>query len=559
MGQDVTRDGNGTQKRAETKEKGQGVAPRVALAVAVALVVAGFALYLRWLLMEPTLGDAVLSADNWLKAFTKGNAAAVLLVLGPLVALLALVAGLLIHFGMPQVWQSARRSLQVGGLLGACLAAAWFIGTARLAGLKAVDWLFFVPVLPPALLAFQAMVMWRQRPRSVGDFRIGVSTELCEALKTSRDEEQFIAVHRQLARVFGGVTATAKGSGAARPMTSKGEHTPMSFATQFALPCLLLIIVGFGVLALAMSPSPLAIMDGELKKAAPEAVARGLRWGVAGAYTYVLFTFGSRCFRNDLTVGAAIWGVVTLVAGPALAVVVALIGNLQPPKVGVDWQGAVVLFFAGVAPRRVMSIIESVALKFLKAPAEASTAKLIPLTTLRGISPELALRLREENIEDVTSLAYADPIRLVQSMPYDLRQVVEWIDQAQLAVALPQHYEGLLDRGVTGAIDLAWRWLQACSESGTIPVTIAHGKAPPPSFAVLVSDPQDAALVYEAARQMFYEEHVRLLWVMYNSFSTTAGDPSSSSDTGPNGDEPALRLPSPPGPARTGETAAATN
>jgi hypothetical protein len=74
-----------------------------------------------------------------------------------------------------------------------------------------------------------------------------------------------------------------------------------------------------------------------------------------------------------------------------------------------------------------------------------------------------------------------------------------------------------------------------------------------------VRDPQDAALVYETARQMFYEEHVRLLWVMYNSFSTTAGDPSSSSDAGPNGDEPALRLPAPPGPARTGETATATN
>lgn len=574
MGEDVTRDGNGTQKRAagagdlqvasaagatrarsEADEKGQGVAPRVALAVAVALLVAGFALYVRWLVTVPTLADAVVSADKWLDAFTNGNGAAVLLVLGPLVALLALVAGLLIHFGMPHVWQSARKPLQVGGLLGACLAAAWFIGTARLAGLKAVDWLFFVPVLPPALLAFQAMVMWRQRPRSVGDFRIGVSAELCAALKTSKDEEQFVAVHRQLARVFGGVTATPKGSGAS-PKTSKGEHTPMSFAAQFALPCLLLTIVGFGALALAMSPSPLAIMDGELKKA-PDAAVRGLRWGVAGAYTYVLFTFGSRCFRNDLTVGAAIWAIVTLVTGPALAVVVALVANLKAPAQGVDWQGAVVLFFAGVAPRRVMSIIESVALKFLKEPAEASTAKLIPLTTLRGISPELALRLREENIEDVTGLAYADPIRLVQSLPYDLRQVVEWIDQAQLAVALPQQYQALLDRGVTGAIDLAWRWLQACSESGTTPVTIAHGKALPPSFAVLVRDPHDAALVYETARQMFYEEHVRLLWVMYNSFSTTDGDPSSS-DAEPNGDEP-IAPPPTPAPDRTGGTAKAPN
>jgi hypothetical protein len=78
----------------------------------------------------------------------------------------------------------------------------------------------------------------------------------------------------------------------------------------------------------------------------------------------------------------------------------------------------------------------------------------------------------------VTGLAYADPIRLVQNMPYDLRQVVEWIDQAQLAMAAP-------------------------------------------------------------------EEQVRLLWVMYNCFSTTASDqdlppvepeppPSANASASPN-------------------------
>ncbi len=177
-------------------------------------------------------------------------------------------------------------------------------------------------------------------------------------------------------------------------------------------------------------------------------ILRGLRWGVAGAYSYVLFTFGSRSFRNDLTVGVASWAVVTLITGPTLAVLLALAWKMQTPANDLaDWQGAAVLFFAGLAPRRVMNIIERVALQFLQAPSDASTNKLIPLTTLRGIGPELAVRLREENIEDVTSLAYADPIRLVQSMPYDLRQVVEWIDQAQLAVALPDQYENAAAAG----------------------------------------------------------------------------------------------------------------
>ncbi len=531
----MSEDSEGTDA-VKQEQKGQSAAQRAALAGFVTLVVAGFGVYLSWLITAGSVQGAVARADTWLLTFSKSTGTAVLVVIGPLLVLVGLIAAVLVHFGLPQVWKTARRSLQVGGLLGACIAAAWFIGTTRLAGLRAIDWLYFVPAIPPALLAFQAMVMWRQRPRSVGDFRIGVSAELCKALQQSEDDKQFNAVHEQLVRVFGGVKtgASSKLSNGKPPPTFEGTHSLGSFARQFAVPCLLLLIVGFGALALAMNPNALAITDkaGAIVRRPPDAALRGLQWGVAGAFTYVLFTFGSRSFRNDLTVGAATWAVVTLVTGPALAVVVALVGKLEASDA--TWQSAVVLFAAGVAPRRVMSIIESVALQFLKAPAEASIAKLIPLTTLRGVSPELALRLREENIEDVTGLAYADPIRLVQSLPYDLRQVVEWIDQAQLAVALPGQYETLLQRGVTGAIDLAWRWLQACGEGGQ-PITISHSKTVPPSFSVLVRDPSEAQLVYETARQMFYEEHVRLLWVMYNSFSTTDGEASPTAELAPAG------------------------
>jgi hypothetical protein len=47
---------------------------------------------------------------------------------------------------------------------------------------------------------------------------------------------------------------------------------------------------------------------------------------------------------------------------------------------------------------------------------------------------------------------------------------------------------------------------------------------PPDSFKLLVNQvDQDARLVYDTAAQLFYEEQVCLLWVMYNCFSTTAG------------------------------------
>lgn len=525
-------------------QRGQGVGARAALAVFVALLTAALFVHLRWVFSKPLPG-LVSDANGWISALSGKSLPSLMLVVGPSAGLLALTVGLLVHFGFPQVWPSARRSLQLGAVLGGCLAAAWFIGTTRLDGLKKADWLFFVPIVPPALLAFQALNTWRQRPRSVGDFRIGVSCELRKALELSGDVDRFKEVHQQLVRVFGGVTA-ADASVSLQPgtklrqTTHRGTYNPASIATQFAVPGLLLLLVGFGAMALATNPE---VFDKVAAHTPRLGLARiGLKWGVAGAFTYVLFTFGSRSFRNDLTVGAATWAIITLITGPALAVVLALVWSPIPTPNEHDlipWQSAVVLFFAGLAPRRVMDVIENIAMRFLKPPTEATISNLVPLTKLRSISAELAVRLREENIEDVIGLAYADPIRLVQAVPYDLRQVVEWIDQAQLAAILPEQHPELAKRGVTGAIDLAWRWLQACQDPDTQKFTIAPAKEVPKSFKALVGD-EHAELVYAAAQQMFYEEQVRLLWVMYNCFSTTAGDvspnPPADSNVAPRTD-----------------------
>ncbi len=63
-------------------------------------------------------------------------------------------------------------------------------------------------------------------------------------------------------------------------------------------------------------------------------------------------------------------------------------------------------------------------------------------------------------------------------------------------------------------------------DSSSEPRRIAPLAAPntPAAFATLVNgNGAEPRLVYEAACQLFYEEQVRLLWVMYNCFSTTAG------------------------------------
>ena len=89
------------------RSKGSG--PRVALVTLVALLTLGFVLHVRWLASQPDLPGAVQRASSWLQMITGDNLAGVSLVFGPFVLVFAFVLGLLVHYGLPQVWQSARR------------------------------------------------------------------------------------------------------------------------------------------------------------------------------------------------------------------------------------------------------------------------------------------------------------------------------------------------------------------------------------------------------------------------------------------------------------------
>lgn len=510
---------------------------RFSLFALVALITVTLGLYGKWLFEAKGLGAAAGIASSWLNGLSRKDLGGYALVLGPLVLLIAVVVIQLVRHGLPDLWRSARQSTLAGMLFGACLVAIGLLSTVDVSVLSGIWWLYFVPVVPPVLLAYQALVVWRQRPRSIGRFTIGVSSAAREALEHDGCWERYMRTYRQLLRVFGGIYdpedeqeggAPALRAPRQRPRdglklqtTRSTAYTPSFFVTHFAIPALLLGVVGLGAVSLAISAPQVPEIPADIHVL----FQRGLRWGVAGAFVYVLIEFGSRLFRGDLTVGAATWAIATLIVGPALAALLAVGWKLEPTG-QTQWQICAVLFFAGLAPRRVVSIVESAALQLLKAQGTPTAPpKITPLTNLRGISPELAARLREENIDDVSALAYADPIRLVQSLPYDLRQVVDWIDEALLATILPKHYDALLDRGSTGAIDLAWRWLNASivEVDGEWQIKPDNSTAPDSFLNLAGGNAADATAIYEAAALLFYEEQVCLLWVMYNCFSTTAG------------------------------------
>jgi hypothetical protein len=219
----------------------------------------------------------------------------------------------------------------------------------------------------------------------------------------------------------------------------------------------------------------------------------------------VLLTLGARSFQRDVTSGIALWCAIQLLLGPLLGGVTAAVlsSNFQFN----EFTKESAYFFAGLCPREIVAVIRNAVRRLFSAGQAVTTPKLIPLQLVRGLDERVEERLFEEGITDGYQLAMADPIRLYRNTPFDLRQIVAWIDECLLRATLPEFAEPLQKLGVTGAIDLAYHWemgKNARADVGAIR-----------NLAKLVNC--DFTTLKDTCRRLDEDSQVLLIWALYQA------------------------------------------
>lgn len=159
-----------------------------------------------------------------------------------------------------------------------------------------------------------------------------------------------------------------------------------------------------------------------------------------GAFLYNLYNFIRRIIDRDFVPRVVILGGVRIVLAIFASLLVYFVFFRNGAQVSADPAMPlglliVISFFAGFYPRQTLKMIVTwLAGRLSQLFPAIGKYTYTPLTVIQGITLEIEDRLNEEGIDSIQALATSDVNKLMQCLPYPNETILDWIDQAKLAL-----------------------------------------------------------------------------------------------------------------------------
>ncbi len=235
---------------------------------------------------------------------------------------------------------------------------------------------------------------------------------------------------------------------------------------------------------------------------------RGAAIGFLGAYFNLLVTLGRRLATRDPSVAVLVAQSRTLITGAFLA---AFVSEFPGLELGSESQN-LACFLVGAAPSMADGYITNLARRVFGDTRAPSALR--PLEHIAGMSLGDADRLAEDGITDAQHLCNANPMALYLRVPFSLRQVLDWTDEALLYRYLTvEAFQSRTRAGLTGAIDFARAWAEA--RSGHPDAKERWGKV----VEILGLDPLVACRIGDL---LLEDTQLSLVWRLYNALHADA-------------------------------------